>query len=529
MHKCIEKFKKNRYLWLVVGALFILGIFLRTYKYHDLLRFNADQGRDSELVSDVINGKTALPLLGPKAGGTTFKLGPIFYYFQIISAKVLGNYPDKMAYPDLFAGILCIPLLYFFLRKYFDWEISLAMAGIFCVSEFAIRWARFAWNPNSTPFWILIVLYSLHELVSKKNKRKFLWALICGLAVGVGIQLHSMLLFSLPITLVIIFGYLLIKKNKAWKYFFVIFAMVLLLNASQILYEYSSGGENTRAFLAGMQKKESSQGTLIENFWHGNSALAQIVPNILTGYEISDGFAVEFNKKHSADVAVVVLGALFTLGGLVLFARYLRKEKDVDKKAFLGIIAIYSIIAYLIFAKLSFETSVRMYLVIFFVPYFLLGFWLKFLREKNQKRWLVGFLSVIIFFIAINLFFDKAYFTEFEGYEKGSGSVNISTLGGMEVFSQFIAKYSNNEPEAYISGNKKFFFINYSPLRYLMSNGNIKLTLIGTKEIRSLTVKRFFYIALENKLNELATDPDYKVIQSKQHGKFTIFLLEKKP
>ena len=99
------------YFWIVVLIL-IVGIFLRTYNFHNWLRFNADQGRDSEVISRVVEENSAWPLLGPKAGGTEFKLGPAFYYFEIVSAKIFGDYPDKMAYPDLLTSVLSIGLLF---------------------------------------------------------------------------------------------------------------------------------------------------------------------------------------------------------------------------------------------------------------------------------------------------------------------------------------------------------------------------------------------------------------------------------
>ncbi len=134
----------------------IAGIFLRTWHHHDWLRFNADQGRDAQIVSSVIDGSAPLPLLGPKAGGTQFRLGPAFYYFEIAAAKIFGNIPDKMAYPDLFTGILCIPLFFFFLRKYFEKYTALSLTAIFAVSAYAIRYSRFGWNPNSAPFWTIL-------------------------------------------------------------------------------------------------------------------------------------------------------------------------------------------------------------------------------------------------------------------------------------------------------------------------------------------------------------------------------------
>ena len=123
--------------WILLGII-LIGIFLRTYNFHDWLRFNADQSRDAEVVSNSLEGKSSLPLLGPKAGGTEFRLGPIFYYFQTASAAFFGNQPDKMAYPDLFFSILSIPLLFLFLRKLFSERIALSSTAIYSLSFFAM-------------------------------------------------------------------------------------------------------------------------------------------------------------------------------------------------------------------------------------------------------------------------------------------------------------------------------------------------------------------------------------------------------
>ena len=214
-----EKIKNIPKFWWIILAMIVAGIFLRTWHHHDWLRFNADQGRDAQIVSDVVNGKANLPLLGPKAGGTEFRLGPVFYWFEIAAAKIFGNAPDKMAYPDLLTGILCIPLLFFFLRKYFEKNQSLALTAVFAVSAYAVRYARFGWNPNSSPFWAILFLFALCEIFSEKENQKFWWSIAAGAAIGVGVQLHTTLLAILPATAVVVFGYFSFKNRKFLKYF----------------------------------------------------------------------------------------------------------------------------------------------------------------------------------------------------------------------------------------------------------------------------------------------------------------------
>ncbi|MGB5019107.1 MAG: glycosyltransferase family 39 protein, partial [Candidatus Moraniibacteriota bacterium] len=198
---------------LIFCCILVVGIFLRTYEFHDFLRFNADQSRDAGVVSSYIEGEAPLPLLGPKAGGTDFRVGPVFYYFQIASAKLFGNVPTVMAYPDLLFSILAIPLLFFFLRKYFDTRTALLLVAIFAVSAYAVKYSRFAWNPNSLPFWSILFLSGLHEMMIAKGRRYWQWVILTGTAFGVGIQLHTLSLLFFPILLSGVFAFLFFETK----------------------------------------------------------------------------------------------------------------------------------------------------------------------------------------------------------------------------------------------------------------------------------------------------------------------------
>ena len=79
------KIKNAKWQTWTLVILIIAGVFLRTYRFKDWLLVASDQMRDLTLVSNVVNGSASWPLLGPDmSGGGGFKLGPIYYYFQII-------------------------------------------------------------------------------------------------------------------------------------------------------------------------------------------------------------------------------------------------------------------------------------------------------------------------------------------------------------------------------------------------------------------------------------------------------------
>ncbi len=145
--KLFKKVSQHEKVAVIFFLILIVGIFLRTYQFHAWMRFSVDQARDAGIVSAALENKEPLPLLGPKAGTTTFKLGSIYYYFSYISAKLFGNYPDKMAYPSLLSAILAIPLMFFLMKKYFQEKFALAIIAVMSFSYLLVISSRFSSNP----------------------------------------------------------------------------------------------------------------------------------------------------------------------------------------------------------------------------------------------------------------------------------------------------------------------------------------------------------------------------------------------
>lgn len=527
----IEKIKniqnRKRIFWIAFGIIIAIGIFFRTYNFHDWLRFNMDQGRDAILIGSVVDGTAPPPLLGSKAGGTEFKLGPMPYYFQIASAKIFGNEPDKMAYPDLITSILCIPLLFFFLRKYFSNMISLAGTAIFAVSSFAIEYSRFAWNPNSSPFWAMLSLYGMHNVISKKNNRKILWSTITGVAIGISVQLHATLLLFLPITTIFIFGFLLIKKATKFRYFFLIVAISLFLNVPQFINEYRTGGENINRFFDGIHNKKSNpDDNLIKNILHDSSCWIESNATILTGYIISDSCAIKKSDRVS-ELITFILSAFFILTGLLLGLKYFLHEQDENKKSFLAILFLYMGIAYIIYVPLAYTIFIRFFLLLIFFPFILLGFWIKFLEETLDKKAFTSLALILIsMLIAANIFFVYKSFSELAGFQKGRGGGKIAfntTLKELEGIAQFIVDNSAGEKEVFIKGNKQYIKKILKPTKFLVSKSDINLS---TDEENNYEQQQVFYLTnfSENKKKKLEEKKDTTKIKYGAYGRFLIYL-----
>ncbi len=491
----LKKIKKiPRYFWVLL-AIVLVGVFLRTYHFHDWLRSNMDQGRDSLLVGSVINGDISPPLLGPRASGTQFKLGPIFYYFQIASAEVFGSYPDKLAYPDLIASILCIPLLFFFLRKYFDQLAALSATALFAVSFFIIEYSRFAWNPNSTPFWTILSLYGLHSIISKREKRKALWAVLAGISIGVVIQLHTMSLFFFAIIVTATFGYLYLRKTNLLRYLLVILVFATICNIPQLINEFQTHGQNSKEFAKGVIIQLQKPTIWSKSITHNSVCWVENDIYSISGYEISDSCDLKIDRKHSVEFSSFVLGVIFLVGGVFLGVKYLWQEKDWDKKAFLSLIFFYMLIAYVLGVFLADELVMRYFMMMALFPFVLVAFWIKAWLEKFKDwKMCIAFVAILLLIMS-NLFFIResfAYFVEAERGEHSGSTLSDVTLKEIEGVAQFIAVNSIGDKVVYLDGKNQLVKKCLNSINFLVQKSG---TQVLSYKKNNMPPGRVFYLA----------------------------------
>ncbi len=509
---------------LILMGIILFGIFLRTYHFHDWLRFNADQSRDAAVVSDFIEGRSSLPLLGPKAGGTEFKLGGAFYYLQITSAKIFGNAPDKMAYPDLATSILAIPLLFLLFKRAFKENIALILTSILGVSIFAIKYARFAWNPNSAPFYCLLFLYALLILGEEgKSTKKTWWAIVGGLALGVGVQLHTLLLIIMPITAVIFFVYVSRKNPLIWKQAAIVFLLAAFLNTGQIVSEFQNNGSNVKAFFGGASSKTAKGSSLLNNLADDMACQVQANVFILSGIGDDDQCGISlikntYNKapgiSNKALFAVgTLLGMVFSFGGFWLWIQALFKEIETKKKLFLQLTGIYTLVGFILLIPLAKEISLRFYLAIIFVPFVLLGLWLEAILQwgrkySNNVMLFVGLFVAII--LGTNILAVKNSFADHANKNQVSTSTETEMmLGETEFLASYIVQHAPSGSTVFLQGKQTYLFKYLKSIEYFTSKNNIALR------------------AFSKKVSPTADDLIFSISNAKNKGKLTKALAEK--
>lgn len=537
--KKIQTLMRNRTFFLL-GIILLVAVIIRTYHFHDLLRFNTDQARDAEIIRDAASGKTAWPLLGPKAGGTEFRLGPAFYYFGIISAKIFGLSPDGFAYPDLFFSLLSVPLLYLLMRKYFAEHVSLSLCFLYAISFFSVKYSRFSWNPNSTPFFSMLFFYSLLEIFRDGQKRQNIWAILCGIALGIGIQLHSLFLFAMPAVLFIFLIYAF-RTGQLKKTMLAPLAMMIatahIMNIPQIVSEFRTGGLNTENFINGYMRKSETDESLWEKLALDSACHLQANGFIPSSFGAEDEckFFHMTRRKFRQDryelYAFFSLCAIFSLGGYYLLTKKIRKETVPERKNFLVLALAIAGVMFFLLLPLANEIAMRFFLPTVFIPFILLGLWLELiLGKKGRYSRPIAAILIIMLALLSAVRLKKEYSSVAMDDPDVESQVDNVTLQETEDIHSYILSKIASKDQVVIAGSKADLFKLIRPLRYMFSGSEIDIQEFS-KEVGISPSSTYFYIGhrkLSGEAIRLSKDTrdDFSISDQAPAGRFVIMKID---
>ncbi|MDP1833423.1 MAG: glycosyltransferase family 39 protein [Candidatus Moranbacteria bacterium] len=438
----------SKFLWVFI-LIVIVGIFLRTYNFSDWLRFNADQARDASVARTMVE-EGVIPLLGPVAGGTDFRIGPMSIYFQSLGAWIFGTAPDNMAYADLLFGILSVPLIFLFLREYFSVKAALASTALYAVSFFAVQYSRFAWNSNSAQFFVVLLLYAIIRTAYGNGGKKFLWAAVSGIAFGVAVQLHTLLLFSVPLFFVIIWVHLVRHKKINIAHIAVIVAVAVTLNAPQIVNEVRTGQANATAFFSALIKKSPKQSSLGGNILHVAACQVQANAKILLpqndqekcGFPFTEDNLEKITKKDVGLLGWIAYGAellfaiAFSAVGYYLITRRAFREKDGRKRIFFAVIFAYCVSLLLVSFPFGREISLRYFILTAFVPYLFVALLVEWSMAKTKPAVVWSFVGAVFFY---NLYFCAQVFSTYAG---SSGNMIDGSMPQAKSMAEYLMESS---------------------------------------------------------------------------------------
>ena len=521
-----------------IALIMAVGIFLRTYHFHDWLYFYPDQARDVMVVKDFLGGKSSLPLMGFRAASTSFDLGAMYYYFQIASGKLFGMAPDTMAYPDLFFNILAIPLLYYFLKRYFKTNISLVLTGLYSISYFAIEYSRFAWNPNPMPFFVLLYLLSLWKFLTEKEKTNWGWIVGIGVAVGIGIQLHTILIFLLTSVSLIALIITLKSNWRLWKRWLAIIAIVLLLNTNQIVSETRHNFSNTKKLFKLSVGSTDNAGTVNEKYnplaldavchvqanTHIISSLGNKVEcNYLTiavGMYKQKLLGIPIDAKKILEIAA---GFLFSIFGYGLLIYFYCQEPDQKRKTFLGLICLYIGLSFAIIYPVISDAPLRYFLQVFFVPYLFLGFIFEFIRKKYSKIFVPAVFAASALIIGFNF---NTLLAEARLYATNDHSQpQYVVLGELEHMRDYIISQTNSSKTVYMIADGKYMQNYFYPLSYVLQEKDITLA----RELKDLNAipsnEPLFFVGKKVIGAQVDNTKGFPIRQYQNFGEIGIYIL----
>lgn len=533
MHDFFSRFRKGGIRFdstqVAFIAILFVGAFLRMYEFHDWLRFNPDQARDAIVAFDMTTGK--IPLLGPVAGGTEFRLGPVTHYFSFLSGTLFGFSPSALAYPDLFFSILFLPLLFLLVSRMFGTRIALSVMLLAALSGYMVRYGRFAWNPNSMPFFTTLFFLSAHSLLFSEGRKKLLWAALFGISIGIGVQLHTFLLVLLPILALFVFIFLFLQKKLSVLVAVISLSCAIFLNIPQIISEVQTKGMNTNAFFNGVGNRTESTRTVSERV--GRDALCHVRSNafILTSLGHSDNcnrfialMKRKFPMTHPLDIVHAILEIVFTVGGIFLLGFFAWKETRLEKRfLFVGVL-VFMVALFLLIIPVSNEIAMRYFLASAFVPFVLLGAWGKFLFERG--RWGI---ATFVLFVSLLLFLN-ALFLKKEAALFASGRVSdadMAILGETEPLAEFLSRHTPSQGTAHLIGMRSYRKRFHKALAYPLHLEGKKLLRFEKKGMPEKSGPVFLIRKKTKSYDAMSEIDGMPILDRKTSGRVSVFLLRR--
>lgn len=522
-----EYLKKN---WKIIAfaAVILLATYLRIWHFHDWLFFKMDQARDAFLTKQVYDfGPGWLPLLGPKAGGTKLNLGPVFYYFQYLPTVLFhSTSPQVMAYPDLFFSILSIPLFYLLLKKYFDRSWSMILASAYALCFLAIEYSRFAWNPNSLPFFNLLFFYALLNVFDEKRKYRARWVALAGASFAVSTQLHFLSFLTLPL---VTFVFLIVERREIlryldWKKITLFFVVILLCYAPVFANEIYTHGRDTKEFFAAIQEKASNH-SLAKNIARDAVYFGENWLTILTGYI----------GKSKQETPASLTWIFFIVPALYLNIRFYRRENNPARRKFLLVTFCWFIVYFLAYIPIAYDIRPRFFLPMIVLPFIFAGYistYLQSLSKKNKIFWSGAALAVIVAIIVTNLVGTFQWFREIKSAQKRGvypkRTIILKARDGIVLWHlEKAAEYVAGDcqyPVAYYSTNAEYKY----PVRYLLALKNISGISFKNFDPNRSGCFYAFGLTRSKKGLDSAVEKKFDVLNQEKFGALTVYKLNPK-
>jgi 4-amino-4-deoxy-L-arabinose transferase-like glycosyltransferase len=360
---------KNKIELILIAILLLVASFLRFYKIDRLTNFQYDQARDALYTKRLVVDHK-LRLIGPQAS-PGFYTGPAYYYLMAPFLLLSRLDPAGIDFGVAVFNIFAVLLLYFLLKKITNsLFISFALSFLYSVQPQVLWQSRFSWNPNLTPFFMLLFICGFLLVFEKKS-----WGWVVSLtSLGFLIQLHLSTVCLVPMVLFFVF---LQRKNKKifdrWFFLSLVTFTIMILPFLAIELRHNFPNlRNLYKFIAKGPDTSLPPPPVFQGIWEKLRFLFAQLPLGLNG----------------------VVASILVLLGAFVFLFYSIKKGKQKKESLL----VYAPVFFLIMMSAIYRASFFQYYMTFLYPvvFLILGVILSsFLKKKVHFLFLLVFLPVV--------------------------------------------------------------------------------------------------------------------------------------
>lgn len=379
---------------IILGVILLIAACIRLYRISDFMVFLGDEGRDALVVKGILEGN--LTLLGPRASAGDFFTGPIYYYMMAPFLWIFRLDPVGPAIMVALFSVATVYLLFVVGKKFFNIKTGLIAAALYAVSPLVITYSRSSWNPNTVPFFSLLIMYLLYVAVTEKKNWKYY--ILIGFLLGISVQLHYISLFlgaAVALALIVLYWYQYKKRQvmKLMQRYLQIFLGFLLGFSPFLAFEVRHDFQNFKAIATFISGDTAQKGyATYEAFYQ---PVADVFFRLFA--RLIFNFPVPAAYKQFPQIDLQIYGTAIVLIALASMIVLLMHKK----KAVVGLLLIWMILGTVLFGFYK-KPIYDYYLVFMFpLPFLIISNFITVVATLKKKKLPYGLLISVVFFMAV--------------------------------------------------------------------------------------------------------------------------------
>ncbi len=233
---------KNKTLIFLILIL-LMAAFLRLWGIWQLGFFTYDQARDALYIKRIIVDHK-WRLIGTQTSIAGLYTGPAYYYLMAPFLWIFRLNPVGIDVATALLGVLTVGLLYWLVKIFGrNHHLALLVALVYAIQPQVVNQSRFAWNPNTMPFFTLLFIWGLF-LVRKKHILGWLMAFF---SLAILLQLHYSAACFVPVLLIFVIFYR--KQIKFDRWFLAGLLLFFVLMLPLVFFDLRHQFTNIKAIL----------------------------------------------------------------------------------------------------------------------------------------------------------------------------------------------------------------------------------------------------------------------------------------